>query len=298
MNFMYVNEKNKLDYLRRLDIIKHYNRCMKKSKIAQKFNVSRRTIYDVINRYETDEVYGLEDHKPGVLATPLNPVFYANIVEKRKKTGAGACRLEKEFNLQGFLVSHNKINQVIKYEGLTRRKMGKQEKPSYVSYEAENNNDQWHMDYSHDPVSEKNLLAITDDKSRFTVYAGLFDSANAENAAIGLKKAIMTYGAPKELVTDNGSHFKNLHTKKVPCEPLKIIEKEYGIKHIFIRAHHPQSNGKIERLFGSYKSEIKIMQHPDVYDAYTWMHYYNFERLHQSLGYETPAQKYLGVKRI
>jgi len=298
MKFMYINESNKLDYSKRFAIIKFSNRDMNKSEIARKFNISRQTVYAVINKYEQDDVYGLEDHKTGLLRTPLNPVFYANIVEKRKKTGVSACKLEKEFNLQGFSVSHNKINQVIKYEGLTRKKMGKQGKPKYVSYEAEKNNDQWHMDYSHDPLSKKQLLAIIDDKSRFIVYAGLFDSASAENAAIGLKKAILTYGSPKELVTDNGSHFKNLQKKKLPCEPLKKIENEYGIKHIFIRAHHPQSNGKIERWFGSYKNEFKIMQHPDVTDVYSYAHYYNFERLHQSLGYETPAQIYLSVNRM
>jgi transposase InsO family protein len=33
-----------------------------------------------------------------------------------------------------------------------------------------------------------------------------------------------------------------------------------------------------------------------VHDCLTWMHYYNFERIHQSLNYDTPAQRYLGVK--
>ena len=298
MESMYQNKSNKLDYTKRLGIIKFYLRKVKKSRIAQKFNVSRQTIYSVIRKYETYDVYGLEDHKTGLLRIALNPAFYANILEKRKETGYGACRLEKEFKEKGFLVSHNKINQIIQYERLTRKKMGKQSKPKYVSYEADLNNDQWHMDWSHDPLSKKQLLAIIDDKSRFIVYAGLFESASAEHTALGLKKAILTYGNPKEIVTDNGSHFKNMHTKKVPCEPVKIIEEEYGIKHIFIRAHHPQSNGKIERWFGSYKNEFKVMNHPKVYDMYTYVTFYNFERIHQSLGYETPAQVYLGVKRM
>ena len=171
--------------------------------------------------------------------------------------------------------------------------MGKRERPKYVRYEADNINDQWHIDWSVDPLTKKNLLAILDDKSRFIVFAGLFDSASAENSAIGLRKAIMTYGAPKELVSDNGSHFKNVHSKRTPCEPVKKVELEFGIKHIFIRANHPQSNGKIERWFGSYKGEFKIMRHPDVYDLHTYVKFYNFERIHQSLGYETPARIFL-----
>jgi transposase InsO family protein len=295
MKYMYENQSTKLNYSRRLDIIKHYLRKTNKKKIAKKFNVSRQTVYVIIKKYLRNDVYGLEDHKPGILKQPINSNFYANIVDLRIKTSWGACKIEKYFNQKGFFVSHNKINQIIQYENLTRKKMGKQKRPTYVSYEADKLNDQWHIDWSFDPISKRNLLAIIDDKSRFIIFAGLFDNATGENSVIGLQKAINKYGAPKELVSDNGSHFKNIHTKKTVCEPLLKIEKKYAIKHIFIRAHYPQSNGKIERWFGSYKNEFKLMNHPQVYDLDTWVNFYNFERLHQSLGYETPAQIYLAV---
>jgi len=265
------------------------------SKIANYFKISRRCVYNIINNYRKESVYALEDHKPGPLKVPLHPQFYVNVVHIRKRTAWGSCRIEKYFKSKGFSVTHNKINEVIQFEGLTRKKMGKQGKPKYISYEADEINDQWHIDWSKDPVSKKELLAIIDDKSRFIVFAGLFSSASAENSAVGLQAAIDRYKAPKELVSDNGSHFKNLH-KKIPCEPLIKVEKQYNIKHIFIRAHYPQSNGKIERWFGSYKGEFPLMEHPDVHDCITWVEYYNFERIHQSLNYETPAHIYLGVK--
>ena len=80
--------------------------------------------------------------------------------------------------------------------------------------------------------------------------------------------------------------------------PLKAVEEKYAIKHIFIRPYHPQSNGKIERWFGSYKGEFPRMNYEKVHDCLSWVWYYNFERIHQSLGYETPAHVYLGVKSI
>ncbi len=295
MQYMYINEANKLKYRDRLNIIKQWNSGRKIPRIAKTFDISRQNVYKVINNFQKDGIYGLEDSKPGVKQTPINPLFYAKVKELRLKTGWSAGRIEIYFGKKGFSVTHNKINQIIKLEGLTKPKMGKQEKPKYVRYEAENINDQWHIDWSIDPLSKKYLLAIIDDKSRFIVFAGLFDSASAENSALGLQKAIDKYGAPKELVSDNGSHFKNVHTKKVPCEPMKLIEEKYAIKHIFIRAYHPQSNGKIERWFGSYKNEFPYMHHPDVKDLYTWVVYYNYERIHMSLNYDTPAYVYLGV---
>lgn len=293
MKKMYVNKANKLNYKTRLEVIKFHLRHRRDAWIARKFKISRQSVKNIIKRYYEEDVFGLQDRIPGKLRESLNPIFYANVVEIRTKTGWGACRIENYFKTKGFSVSHNKINQIIQYEGLTRKKMGKRETPKYVRYEAEYVNSQWHIDWSVDPITKKNLLAILDDKSRFIVYAGLFDSASAENSAIGLRKAIMTYGAPKELVSDNGTHFKNVHSKRTPCEPVKKVETEFGIKHIFIRANHPQSNGKIERWFGSYKGEFKIMRHPDVYDLHSYVKFYNFERIHQSLGYETPARIFL-----
>lgn len=297
MQHMYINKNNKLDYRLRFNIIKAIESNWSKKRIMEHFEVSRTTIHQIKKRYNIDGVYGLEDHKPGPLKTPINPNFYANVLEIRKKHGSGACTIEKYFKKKGFSVTHNKINQVLQYEGLLNKKMGKRTKRKYIRYEAENINDQWHMDWSIDPLTKKNLFAILDDKSRFIVFAGLFDSANAENTAFALHKAIKKYGAPKELVSDNGTHFKDLQNKKVNKE-LTVIENKYGIKHIFIRPGYPQSNGKIERWFGSYKMEFPRMNYDQVKDFLTWTKYYNFERIHMSLDYETPAHVYLSVKPI
>lgn len=296
---MYVNTSNKLDYRTRYCIIKQYSVYNKKPvDIARQYRISRQTVYKIVKRFKEDGVYGLEDHRPGVKRHTLNPKTYEFIVQLRSSTDFGAGKIQQQLNKSGFGVSCYRIHKVILQESTLRKKMGKQAKPKYVRYEAENCNDQWHMDWSIDPVSSKKLLAIQDDKSRFIVYVGLFDEATAENSAIGLTKAIQTYGAPKEMISDNGSHFKKPHSKGVVVSPLREVEEKYGIKHIFIRPYHPQSNGKIERMFGSYKREFPRMKHPKVRDCLTWMHYHNFERIHQSLDYETPAHVYLGVNSI
>jgi len=290
---MYINTANKLNKNSRFLIIQRWNVGWKIVRISEKFGVSSRTVYNIINCYKLEGAFGLQDKKPGKLKEPLNAAFYANVLKLRLDNGWGALRIENYFKKKGFLVSHNKINEVINFEGLTRKKMGKREKPSYVSYQVDNPNDQWHIDWSIDPISKKKLLAIIDDRSRFIVYAGLFDEATAENSALGLQKAIDTYGAPKELVSDNGLHFKHSHDKKIAVKPLLLVEEKYGVKHIFIRPYYPQSNGKIERWFGSYKGELPLMGRKDVYDCATYVKFYNFERIHQSLDYDTPAQIYL-----
>ena len=116
---MYVNNSNKLSKSERFTIIQCWNNGWKTTRIALRFSVSRTTIYKIISRYKSDGVFGLQDHLPGKLRIPLNPNFYANVVNIREKTGWGACRIERYFKIKGFSVSHNKINQVIQYENLT-----------------------------------------------------------------------------------------------------------------------------------------------------------------------------------
>jgi putative transposase len=295
MSKMYVNNKNKLNYRDRLRIVKQHECYRRKpSDLAKQYRVSRQTIHQILSRYKRDGLHGIEDHKPGRLETALNPKFYDFAAQLRDVHDYGAIRLQASLKRKGFSVSSYQLHKVIKLESTLRKKLGKRTKPKYVSYQADECNDLWHIDWSIDPLTKKKLLAIQDDRSRFIVFAGLFDEATAENSALGLQQAIKQYGAPKELVSDNGSHFKKPHSKKVVVEPLRIVEEAHQVKHIFIRPYYPQSNGKIERMFGSYKIEFPRMNHPKVKDCLSWMHYHNYERLHQSLAYDTPAEVYLG----
>lgn len=296
---MYINKTNKLNYRDRLRIIKQLTVYRRKpSDLARQYRVSRQTIYAIFNRYKEDGLFGIEDHRPGVRRHTLNPIVYDLIAQIRQTADYSAIKIQQQLNKSGFSISKYRIHKVILQESQLRKKMGKQAKPKYVRYEAENCNDLWHIDWSQDPHSKRKLFAVQDDKSRFIVFAGLFEEATAENSAFGVQKAINRYGVPKEIVSDNGSHFKKPHSKGVVVSPLRELEEKYGIKHIFIRPYYPQSNGKIERMFGSYKIEFPRMRHPKVKDCLTWMHFHNFERLHQSLNYETPAHVYLGVNSI
>ena len=94
MQYMYINKSNKLDYRKRFSIIKLRLNKVKKSKIAKRFGISIPAVSRIEKCYEEFGLAGLEDHKPGPQRVPLNPVFYANIITQREKTGLGACALE------------------------------------------------------------------------------------------------------------------------------------------------------------------------------------------------------------
>lgn len=98
-----------------------------------------------------------------------------------------------------------------------------------------------------------------DDASRFVTGAGEFRSRNSKNAWRVLRKAFKEYGIPKRLHSDNDSTFRANEQegkKKGECDFQKKV-REAGVKQIFTRRHHPQSNGKNEKLNGTVKRLMK-----------------------------------------
>jgi putative transposase len=82
----------------------------------------------------------------------------------------------------------------------------------------------------------------------------LFRSATTDNALIVLDLAIAGNGVPKQLMTDHGTQFC--------CDEDRLYRfsetlKRKGIQHIMARVKRPQSNGKIERWFGTLKRHTR-----------------------------------------
>ena len=68
------------------------------------------------------------------------------------------------------------------------------------------------------------------------------------NVVSKIKMYIMNFGKCKIFQTDNGTEFKNAELKT-------FLENE-GIKHVFSRPYHPQSNGAVEAVHKSVKKYL------------------------------------------
>lgn len=105
-------------------------------------------------------------------------------------------------------------------------------------------------------------------------------------------RAIEEHGAPRRVLTDRGSVFQSA--------PFRDAMAEYGIEHTLTKPHHPWTNGRIERLFRTFKETIR---------EYFWIvgskrqwvrlcadfrTFYNEHRPHQSFGGLTPAEVQAG----
>ena len=254
--------------------------------IAKIRKIPKQTIYRWIKQFKQFGINGLENKKPGAKKQRINVTFEKLILGIWNQRSCGVHKMWLASQAIGFCVSERQIQKIYRKHGL---KMNRRKRPSqikFVKYEWPNPNDLWHTDWSVCPYTGKQLIAFIDDHSRFIVHAELFENATTENTLLAFQKAIDKHGKPTNILTDNGTQFTPARGVKGPftqwCE-------EKGIKHILGRVHHPQTNGKIERWFGTYKSsEYK----PESDTVETFVKYYNFERLHQGIGYKIPSQRY------
>ena len=89
---------------------------------------------------------------------------------------------------------------------------------------------------------------IVDYYSRFPEVEILHE-VSAKAIISKLRKLFCRYGAPKELVTENGSQFIS--------QSFKDLMKEFGIKYRCVTPHYPQSNGEVERFNWNLKRAIQ-----------------------------------------
>ena len=103
-------------------------------------------------------------------------------------------------------------------------------------------------------------------------------------------KLIKIYGKPKQILTDNGSAYgsKSKHSKFDRKLRLK------GIQHIRGTVHSPTTQGKVERLFQTFKREFKFCNG----DSELWRMRYNHFRPHTSLNRRTPDEVYNDFKLL
>ncbi len=157
-------------------------------------------------------------------------------------------------------------------------------------------NQVWAMDISYIPM--KNgfmfLTAIIDQYSRYVVHWSISNTMTAEWCAQVLQEAIRMHGRPDIFNTDQGSQFTSDVFTNVLIEngiQISMDGKGRAIDNIFI-----------ERLWRSVKYEdIYLNCYEDGLALYKGMEayfqFYNRERPHQSLDYDTPAMWYVSGKQ-
>ena len=249
--------------------------------VAQLKKVPKQTLYRWIKLYKMFGENSLENEKSGTKPMLISEKFEALVLSKWEDRKRSSHKLWIDFKIEGYGVSQRQIQKIYQKHRFTMNKRSRPSQIKFVKYEWPKPNMLWHTDWTICPFTGKYLIAFIDDHSRFIIHAKYFNNASTENTIIAFVLAIKKYGIPDAILTDNGVQF-HLHGK------FEEFCKLRNIKHILGRVHHPQTNGKIERWFGTYKLEFKEGQ--DTLDSF--VKFYNEERLHQGINYITPLQRY------
>jgi putative transposase len=135
------------------------------------------------------------------------------------------------------------------------------------------------------------LVAIIDLFSRKVLSWRVSNTLDAEFCVAALEEAIARYGIPAIFNTDQGCQFTS--------EAFTGTLERYGIKISMDSVNRALDNIFVERFWRSLKYEdIYLNDYRTIVELKTglarYFRFYNSERFHESLGYETPDTIYAG----
>jgi transposase InsO family protein len=266
--------------------------------------VSKHTLYGWKNRFEADGPAGLMDQVRGrATGSRLSEVTKrAIIMMKEANPDWGVERISAMLERGPALgASPGAINRVLKEWGYELREEPTRPHPDKVRrFERATPNQLWQTDLFTFVLKRQNqrvyLVAFLDDHSRFVVSYGLHASQSTALVLEVFRAGIASYGAPAEVLTDNGTQYVTWRGKSQFAHECD----KRGITHIVATPRHPQTLGKTERFWGTLWREcLETATFLDLADARTrighFIDHYNFQRPHQGIGNLAPADRFFGA---
>ena len=213
----------------------------------------------------------------------------------------GALRLTAILILSGYKVNIKRVRRLMKlvnWQTIYREPRTTISDKTHYKFpyllkglKIEKCNQVWAMDITYIPMKKgfMYLTAIIDLHSRYVVHWSLSNSMSADWCTEVLKEAIKNSGTPEIFNTDQGSQFtSDIFINTLIDNNIKISMDGKGraLDNIFI-----------ERLWRSVKYENVYL---NVYEnglslwegLEKYFQFYNHVRIHQSLDYQTPKQRY------
>ena len=172
--------------------------------------------------------------------------------------------------------------------------------PAVQHFERARPNQLWQSDLFTFLLKRENrrvyLVVYLDDHSRFIVGYGVWASAGGALVREVLEAAIANFGAPEEVLTDNGPQYV---TWRGTSAFAKLLERR-GIRHLVARPRRPQTLGKTERFWGTLWREcVEAAVFVGLDDARRrvghFIDHYNFQRPHQGIEGLVPADRFFAA---
>ena len=226
------------------------NQCRKILFAKFDYEVDRRTLRRWTSKLNNSNWDLLdESRKPKTIHKKTTPEIEKRVVEIKKKTGWGAEKIEQIVPL-----SHTTINKILNKYRLTEPTKRKKKRIKYVRWQRKHSNSLWQIDHSDQKIEDKYVISVMDDCSRKSLAFLPVNRVTTDVVIKLIDDLVKIYEKPKQILTDNGSAYgsKSKHSK------FDIKLRKRKIEHIRGAIHSPTTQGKVERLFQTFKREFKF----------------------------------------
>jgi transposase InsO family protein len=270
--------------------------------VGELVGVCSETIRKWMKDYTEGGVQGLCRKASSIAVRKQCSVLEEKIVARRRENPEhGVRRIRDDLRRhEGIEVSAETVRSVVNDAGLGNAPPQPRRRPPGVRrFERSCPNALWQIDiftFHLKRMYPVYLIGILDDHSRYVVGWGLFRQQNTDAVLEVLKGAIGQWGAPREILSDNGRQFVAWRGQT----RFQKVLRQQGVQHVRSAPQHPMTLGKVERfwqtvwrefleeaVFASFADACSRLEH--------WIHYYNHQRPHQGLDGACPADRFYGI---
>lgn len=279
------------------------------TQVAARYGVSRQSVHSWVRKYGQSGLAGLADrsHRPVSCPHRIAGEVEAVVCELRRRHPTwGPRRLVHELERKGLtpVPSRATVYRVLIRNGLIEPGVRRRRRSDYRRWERSTAMELWQMDIVGGVLladgGECKMVTGIDDHSRFMVIAKVVQRATARAVCSAFGEALVRFGVPEEVLTDNGKQFTARFSPGKPGESMfDRICRENGIAHRLTKPQSPTTTGKIERFHQTLRREL-LDQHDPFADLATaqatvdaWLDDYNRMRPHQALDMAVPASRFV-----
>jgi transposase InsO family protein len=276
------------------------------SELCQRFGISRKTGYQVYQRYRAEGARGLQarSRAPHVVPWAISEAQAEAIVGLRRAHPSWGPRklrakLAQRAPEQAW-PAPSTIGELLRRQGLSRarrrrRQAAPQTSPLSVALSA---NDLWCIDFKGwfrtGDGARCDPLTVSDAFSRYLLCAQGLARTDYACCRSALERVFREYGLPRAIRSDNGAPFASLGVRGL--SRLSVWWVKLGIIPERIEPGKPEQNGRHERMHKTLKAECASPPASNLAAQQRrldrFRHEFNHERPHQALGQTPPDRHY------
>lgn len=271
------------------------------SALCRRYEISRKTGYKWLKRYErAGSIEALKDQTRRPHHSPARTSLRHEqaVVAVRDEKGWGAEKIAVVLGNRGLRLPPITIHRILKRHG--RIAAAAAVRAARQRFARAQCNELAQMDFKGEYALRAGgkcyPLSLLDDCSRYLL--GLWALPNTQAAGVHqvLRQHFRARGVPQEMLMDHGSTwYCNRSGHGLTWLSVWLITQ--GITLRYSGVHHPQTQGKVERLHRTFKERTKHRGVPVTLQEWSrwtkeFRQEYNCERPHAALGMKTPKELY------